>query len=158
MRLKIKNKEKKERKVGAAISRSQIESSLLSCFTPLPTIWKPRGFFFLPYISPTAEAVTMLCWERVGAKYTVAVCITRSLDRAWVRLNSPKSEDGIPTRPPPSPQLAGPPNVNFGEFPYPRMLRTTHCLISPSYGDQVCPFFSPFLFFLPCISDTWPRR
>ena len=136
MRLKIKNKEKKKRKVGAAtgaaISRSQIESSLLSYFAPLPTIWKPRGFFFLA-LSPTAEAVTMLCWERVGAKYSVAVCITRFLDRAWVRLNSPKSEVWIPTRPPPPIPT---PHVYFGEFPYPRMLRTTHCLISSSYGDQ----------------------
>ena len=118
MRLKIKNKEKKKRKVGAAtgaaISRSQIESSLLSYFAPLPTIWKPRGFFFLA-LSPTAEAVTMLCWERVGAKYSVAVCITRFLDRAWVRLNSPKSEDGIPTRPPPSP----PPMFILGNFRIP---------------------------------------
>ena len=155
MRLKIKNKEKKKRKVGAAtgaaISRSQIESSLLSYFAPLPTIWKPRGFFFLPY--PRRQR-PLPCWERVGAKYSVAVCITRFLDRAWVRLNSPKSEVWIPTRPPPLPT----PHVYFGEFPYPRMLRTTHCLISSSYGDQVCRFFSPFLFFLPCVSDIWPRR
>ena len=155
MRLKIKNKEKKKRKIGAAtgaaISRSQIESSLLSYFAPLPTM-KASWIFFLA-LSPTAEAVTMLCWERVGAKYSVAVCITRFLDRAWVRLNSPKSEVWIPT-PPPLPT----PHVYFGEFPYPRMLRTTHCLISSSYGDQVCRFFSPFLFFLPCISDIWPRR
>ena len=96
MKLKIKNKEKKKRKVGAAIFRSQIESSLLSYFAPLPTIWKPRDFFLA--LSPTAEAVTMLCWERVGAKYTVAVCITRSLDRAWVRY---RKMGFPPARPPP---------------------------------------------------------
>ena len=79
--------------------------SLLSIlnFVPLPTVWTPPGFFFLPFPPP---AVPMLCWERVGVKYTVPVRSALSLGSAWVGLVTlwiGGLTSGIPIRPYPSP-------------------------------------------------------
>ena len=46
-----------------------------------------RVFFFSSPFPP--PAVPMLCWERVGVKYTVAVRNALSLDSAWVGLVTP---------------------------------------------------------------------
>lgn len=160
MRLKIKNKEKKKRKVGAAMFSDWKFPHLLSLlsilnFVPLPTVWTPPGFFFLPFPPP---AVPMLCWERVGVKYTVPVRNALSLGSAWVGLVTlwiGGLTSGIPIRSYPSPDSPVHQMLISGNFRIPECYAVWFW---SSRRSGLSISFSPFLFFLPCITDIWPRR
>lgn len=148
MRLKIKNKEKKKRKVRAAMFPDWKFPIYFHCFR------------FLLRAAPDCPplAVPMLCWERVGVKYTVPVRNALSLGSAWVGLVTPwigKRTSGIPIRPYPSRNSPVHQMLISGNFRIPECYAVW---FSSSRRSGLSISSSPFLFFLPCITDIWPRR
>ena len=148
MRLKIKNKEKKKRKVGAATFPDWKFPHLLSLLSILLRA--------APDCPP--PAVPMLCWEGVGVKYTIPVRNALSLGSALVGLVTPwigGLTSGIPIRPYPSPHSPVHQMLISGNFRIPECYAVW---FSSSRRSGLSISSSPFLFFLLRITDIWPRR